>query len=75
MTYFNSWRNHITLLLLISVLISCKKKEAKEPPLIVKEDPVQAAKKATEIRKNTAAHFYIPPLLPRKVRRTSGFRI
>lgn len=57
MTYFNSWRNRITLLLLISVLVSCKKKESKEPPLIVKEDPVLAAAKATEIRKNTAAQL------------------
>jgi quinoprotein glucose dehydrogenase len=57
MTYSNSWRTHVAILLLITVLGSCKKKTTTEPPLIVKEDPATAAEKASEIRKNTAAQL------------------
>jgi putative membrane-bound dehydrogenase-like protein len=43
--------------LIIAMLVSCDKKKPTEPPLIVKEDPAQAASKAQEVRKNTAAQL------------------
>ncbi len=57
MIFLKSWRGQLTALLLITVMVSCKKTTPSEPPLIVREDPAKAALKATEIRKNTAAQL------------------
>jgi putative membrane-bound dehydrogenase-like protein len=57
MSSFNfSWRS-ITLLMLITTVVSCKKEVSEEPPLVVQEDPAQAAANAAEVRKNTAAQL------------------
>lgn len=57
MSYFKfSWRS-ITVLILFTIAVSCKKQVSEEPPLIVQEDPSQAAARAAEIRKNTAAQL------------------
>jgi len=45
------------MLLLVVALVSCKKADVKEPPLIVREDPATAVTKANEIRKNTPAQL------------------
>jgi quinoprotein glucose dehydrogenase len=57
MISFNFSRSHLTLFLLVCLLGSCKKQVSEEPPLIVREDAAQAAAKAIEIRKNTAAQL------------------
>ncbi|MEN7551542.1 HEAT repeat domain-containing protein [Rapidithrix thailandica] len=42
------------LLMVVSMMYSCNETPPKEPPLLVREDPAQAALKAKEIRENTA---------------------
>ena len=47
----------LPLLFIITIAGSCKKAVKEEPPLIVREDPAEAARKAKEIREGTAAQL------------------
>lgn len=49
-----TFKFYVSLLFIIFASVSCDKQKPKEVPLIVREDPKQAAIKAEEIKKNTA---------------------
>jgi len=53
----NSLRSLLPILLMVTLMVSCKKTTPKEPPLIVREDPAQGALKAAEIRKSVAVQL------------------
>ncbi|MDH4088899.1 MAG: heme-binding protein [Cyclobacteriaceae bacterium] len=52
-----SLRSLPAIFLLISALVSCKESTPIEPPLVVREDPMQGAIRAQEIRKTTPAQL------------------
>ena len=50
-------RTQFTLILILSILLSCKEQAPKEEPIVVHEDPATASAKAVDIRKNTPAQL------------------